>query len=106
MYKQSFTSDMAGTPITVQRVIFSSTRYTDIAQLAYSMPTVLVFVADVTSGDVTIQKGTTFQMCTEVYADDAYHFTGIVHSTSTDGWFAYDASVKPNDSWTLTYKEL
>lgn len=106
MIKNSFTSDVSSAPVTVQRVIFGNTPYADIANYTVAMPTMLVFVTDVTSGDVTIKAGTTFQLCTEAYNDNAYHFTGIVHSRSADKWLAYEASVRSDDSWELLPEEL
>lgn len=106
MFKNEFTSDMSGTPVTVQRVVFGNTLYADVAGYTVGMPTMLVFVADVTSGDVTVKAGTTFQMCTEVFGDNAYHFTGVIHSRNANKWFAYEASLRTDNSWELTYEEL
>lgn len=106
MIKNRFTSDMSGAPVTVQRVIFGNTPYADIANYTVAMPTMLVFVTDVTSGDVTVKAGTTFQMCTEIFDDNAYHFTGVIHSRNANKWLAYEASVRPDNSWELTFEEL
>lgn len=106
MVKTAFTSDLNGHLIETQTAVFGTTTHADMAVFETAVPTLLIFAADVTSGDVTIKAGTTFTLCTEVYTDNAYHFTGVIHSRSANKWFVYEASLRSDNSWELSPEEL
>ena len=106
MFKRSYTSEMSSAALTVQRVVFQHTSYETVDTFDSSMPTMLVFIDDTTVGGVTIKAGTTFTMCTEAYSDEAYRFTGVVHSRTEDAWYAFEASLRTDNTWEVTYKVL
>lgn len=106
MIKTQFSSKMSGPLASVYRAVAFSSTYAEIAAVDAGVPIVLGFNADVIVGGLTVKAGTVFTMCTDTSVADLFCFTGIIHSHSTDVWYALDASVDSNNAWALTLKSL
>lgn len=106
MIKKKFSSEMSGQLASVYRAVAFNSTYAEIAAVDAGVPIVLGFNADVTVSGLTIKAGTVFTMCTDTSVADLFCFTGIIHSHSTDVWYALDASVDSNNAWALTLKSI
>ena len=98
MIKTAFTSDMSSAPAQVQRAVFNHTSYAELQQYTAAMPTLLVFIDDVIVNDITIEAGTTLQLC--YTPGTAFAFTGLVFTDSQ--WHGLMATCRDDETWTLS----